>query len=335
VNAVVRSHSSAARIARLSHDIKLADALDEDQLAEAFAGCDYAFHAIVGDERTITEAPAVAARAARRSGVKRIVYLSSGMVYGFSPPPGTDDETPPRTDQPRGYNRSKALAERSIVGLRESLGVDIVVLRPTIVYGPRSAQFTVGVARDILAGRSYLVDDGAGICNAVYVGNLVSAMWSAAVTPEAANQSFIVSDRERLTWRELYLAVAEGVGMDAASIAGIPAEAAIASLNHRPPLARLDAAFKTRLAGRVRSVIPDRAAARLKAAARALASAADSAGEPAHGLSLDAETVRLQLCRTQLPIAKAERILGYDPISADEGFRRTNSWLRSAGFCLR
>ena len=43
VTPVVRSHSSAARIARLTYDFKLADALNEEQLVEAFTGCDVIF----------------------------------------------------------------------------------------------------------------------------------------------------------------------------------------------------------------------------------------------------------------------------------------------------
>ena len=56
--------------------------------------------------------------------------------------------------------------------------------------------------------------------------------------------------------------------------------------------------------------------------------AEDTGNEPA----VDAETVNLQLCSTQLPVAKAQRVLGYDPLPTAEGFRRTNSWLASAGF---
>jgi hypothetical protein len=165
------------------------------------------------------------------------------------------------------------------------------------------------------------------------VDNLVSAMWSAATAPEATNQNFIVSDRERLTWRDLYFSVADGVGMPAASIDDVPAEVALGMLNNRSALTRLESAFKTKPAARIRAAMPERTAAKLKAAARAFVSAPAPDHEPAQGPRVDAETVKLQLCRTQLPIAKAERLLGYDPLPAEEGFRRTNAWLRSTGFC--
>jgi 2-alkyl-3-oxoalkanoate reductase len=331
VNAVVRSYSSAARIARLSHDFKLADALREEELVEAFNGCDFVFHAIVGDERTIVEAPAVAARAARRAGVKRIVYLSSGMVFGFSAPPGTDDESPPDTRQPKGYNRSKALAEMRIAALRDELGVDVVVLRPTVVYGPRSAQFTVEVATQILAGTAYLVGGGSGICNAVYVDNLVGAMWQAATTPEAANQAFIVSDLERNTWRDLYYSVAAGVGVSSESIHSVPSDVARRIVENGRHPGRLESFLHTDLAGRMRAALPARTEVRLRAAALAFLSAGNGA-EPALGLDLDYETVQLQLCDHQLPVAKAQGLLGYEPLPSEEGFRRTNVWLAGAGF---
>jgi hypothetical protein len=40
----------------------------------------------------------------------------------------------------------------------------------------------------------------------------------------------------------------------------------------------------------------------------------------------------VQICDTELPIAKAERILGYDPIPFAEGARRSGAWLRAMGF---
>jgi 2-alkyl-3-oxoalkanoate reductase len=332
VTAVVRSYGSAVRIARLAHDFKIADALSEDQLTEAFTGCDFVFLATVGDERTIIEGPGVAARAARRAGVKRIVYLSSGMVYGFAPPHGADDESPPNVDQPWGYNRRKALAERTIPELRKRLGVDIVVLRPTIVYGPRSAQFTVQLARQILAGEAYLVEDGRGVCNAVYVDNLVTAMWQAAVVPEAANETFVISDAGSTTWQDLYLAVADAVGAPPNRIRSVSADAARSTLSRRSSTARLDSFLRSPWASRARAVIPRATALKLKAAAYAFLATSPSAHESEQVEGLDSETLSLQLCPTRLPIAKAQRILEYKPLPTEEGFRRTGAWLRSAGF---
>ena len=89
-------------------------------------------------------------------------------------------------DQPWLYNRAKARAEATLDELRRATGVDVVVLRPTIVYGPRSDSWSTVVAQRLLWHTAFLVDDGANVCNAIYVDNLVDAMWLAATVPAAA-----------------------------------------------------------------------------------------------------------------------------------------------------
>ncbi len=212
VRPIVRTYASLTRIARFDVDWRLADALDEDALTEAFAGCDVVFLSITGSEQVLLRSPAVTIRAAGRAGVPRVVYLSTGVTLGFNPGAGTDDETPPVLDQPWLYNRAKARAEATLDELRRATGVDVVVLRPTIVYGPRSDSWTTVVAQRLLWHTAFLVDGGANVCNAIYVDNLVDAMWLAATVPAAANQRFLVSDRERATWADLYRSVADAVG---------------------------------------------------------------------------------------------------------------------------
>src|SRR3546814_8202154 len=80
---------------------------------------------------------------------------------------------PRRHDLP--YNRAKADAERMLIALRRRHGVELVLLRPGIVYGPRS-QWIAGFADQLLDGTAYLVDGAQGICNAIYVDNLVHAV---------------------------------------------------------------------------------------------------------------------------------------------------------------
>src|SRR5258705_363109 len=76
-------------------------------------------------------------------------------------------------------------AERTLLALRADSSVELVMLRPGIVYGPRS-RWTAGWADDLLAGRAYLIGDGAGICNAIYVDTLVHAIRLATEAPAAA-----------------------------------------------------------------------------------------------------------------------------------------------------
>ena len=75
-------------------------------------------------------------------------------------------------------------AERRLRELRQGGPVELVVLRPAIVHGPRSA-WTGGFADELLAGTAYLVEGGRGICNAAYVDNVVHAVRLASSAPAA------------------------------------------------------------------------------------------------------------------------------------------------------
>ncbi len=334
---IVRSHASLTRIARFDLGWKMADGLDEEALTEAFAGCEVVFMSVGGTTEMLLGGPGTTARAARRAGVRRIVYLSTGVTLGFDPAPGTDDETPPLVDQPWMYNRSKAIAENLIGDLRRDTGMDFVVLRPTIVFGPRSESWTTKIAERFLWHDAFLVDGGNHVCNTVYVDNLVDAMWLAAIVPEAANQRFLVGDRERVTWADLYRSVADAieVSFDEAHLldgADIRANLETSSGSLAAKIKRqLQSDRGKRLIGR----IPVTAKSRVRRLQMAWAT---PPSEPVNPDPRDFlrwvldEELLVQMTDTHLPITKAERILGYDPIPFAEGARRSGIWLREMGF---
>ena len=215
VRPVVRQTGRLAGVARFGLDGLVADGFDRSALAAALAGCDVVIHAIAGDHRTIIDTAQTTYRAASDAGVKRMIYLSSASVHGQSPAPGTDETTPLQSRQAISYNRSKIEAERRLNRARSSGAVELVILRPGIVYGPRSYR-TGGLANEILAGEAYLVGGGEGICNALYVDNLVHAMELCLTAPELDREVFLLGETETVTWREFYrpIVAALGLGME-------------------------------------------------------------------------------------------------------------------------
>lgn len=143
------------------------------------------------------------ARQAAQAGVKRFVYVSSIKVNGeytesSQPFRETDDPNP---DDP--YAISKWEAEQALHSIAHQTGMELVIIRPPLVYGP-------GVKANF-AKLIKLVDQGVplplgSIRNSrslIYVGNLVDALITSATHPAAAGQVYLVSDGEDVSTPQL------------------------------------------------------------------------------------------------------------------------------------
>ena len=160
------------------------------------------------DYRTFnTEATIALARAARRAGVRRFVFLSS--IRAQSGPSAdhvlTEDATAQPTD---AYGRSKLAAEQ---GLAE-LALDWVALRLVLVYG---AGVTGNMAELVrLARTPYPLPLGAlrNRRSLLSLDNLVAAIDTVLSRPGQLRRPLIVSDPEALTLPEIVAAVRRGLG---------------------------------------------------------------------------------------------------------------------------
>src|SRR5262249_47686863 len=329
VRPVVRAVSSFARSSRFSLDARVADGFDTIALRKAINGCDIVLHAIAGDHRTILGTLEPLYAACMAAGVKRLIYLSSASVHGQAPVPGTDEESPLSDRQAIPYNNAKVKAERKLRQLREAGKVETVILRPGIVFGPRS-YWTGGLADELLSGQACLVGAGAGICNSIYIDNLVHAIHLAATAVDADGHAFLVADRETVTWCDLYRPVVEALGMGMAQVPSVPFP--LQPVAWRNPLgwARSSAAMRAMV-----SSLPRPLRSGLQVASRSLRtppepSPCEKPPRPAPAATL--EKALLHSCRYKLPWQKAREKLGYEPlISFSEGCRRSVGWLAFAG----
>ena len=160
------------------------------------------------DYRTFnTEATIALARASRRAGVRRFVFLSSIRAQS-GPSAGhvlTEDATAQPTD---AYGRSKLAAEQ---GLAE-LALDWVALRLVLVYG---AGVTGNMAELVrLARTPYPLPLGAlrNRRSLLSLDNLVAAIDTVLSRPGQLRRPLIVSDPEALTLPEIVAAVRRGLG---------------------------------------------------------------------------------------------------------------------------
>lgn len=152
------------------------------------------------------------ARAAAQAGVRRFVYLSSIKVNGEATPPDRPFSAAHAAHPQDPYARSKWAAEQALAELARDTGLETVILRPPLVYGP-------GVKANFLALLRWVdrrlplplgrVDNRRSL---LYLGNLVDAIRVCLEHPAAAGRTFLVSDGAAIATPELIRAIASALG---------------------------------------------------------------------------------------------------------------------------
>jgi UDP-glucose 4-epimerase len=154
-----------------------------------------------------TEATISLARAARRAGAKRFVFLSS--IRAQSGPTAetvlTETDDPNPTD---AYGRSKLAAER---GLAE-LDLDWVSLRAALVYGPGVKGNIAQLMRLARSPFPLPLRSIGGRRSLLALENLSAAIEAVLITPETLRRPLIAADQEALTVGEMIAAMRDGLG---------------------------------------------------------------------------------------------------------------------------
>ena len=349
VRATVRNHGRAIRIARLPAELISSDLLDFDSLRRAVAGCDVVFHCAVGTSGTLDERIRTTVngtenmmRAALEHGVKRFVHVSTVAVHGPDPGAYVDEDTPYQYIG-QWYTDAKIDAEKIILRYFREHGLPVVILRPAVVYGPYSVPWTIVPVDRLKRGRLTLIEGGTGICNHVYVDDVVQALVLAAVRQEAIGESFVISYGEGVSWADFFGYYAQMLGQDTipnltlADISRVRRRARwlkfplvdafsyLASPRAKEMfeiLPKLNPVFRTTSA-----LVPDRAKEAALAAAERLR--AEKLQLPTVPGSND---IKLFRSSCLYRIDKAKQLLGYKPqVSLERGMALTEEWLRYIG----
>lgn len=153
------------------------------------------------------------ARQAAQAGVKRFIFISSIKVNGE----GTERDKPftsfdahaPEDD----YGLSKAEAEQQLIELGQETGMEVVIIRPTLVYGPRVkanfASLMNLVSKGIPLPFGCINDNCRSL---VSVTNLVDLIVTCIDHPNAANETFLVSDDHDVSTSEMVAQMAKALG---------------------------------------------------------------------------------------------------------------------------
>ncbi|MCC7534671.1 MAG: NAD-dependent epimerase/dehydratase family protein [Deltaproteobacteria bacterium] len=201
VRALVRDPESARRVLPEGTALVRGDVTDLASVREAARGVALVFHAAGMPEQwqrdegifdRVNRGGTVSVlRAARESGVERVVYTSTMDVFA-APPGGTLVETNVDHEvKPTAYERSKQAADREVEAAARE-GLDVVSICPSAVYGPSPSRTGLNALFvRLLAGKVPMLPPGG--MSVVYVDGVADAHLAAARSGERGAR-YLVSD---------------------------------------------------------------------------------------------------------------------------------------------
>jgi len=152
------------------------------------------------------------ARAAVASGVKRFVFVSSIKVNGEAT---SDDKRFSEMDAaaPQDpYGISKMEAERVLHQIARETGLEVVVVRPPLIYGAGVKGNFRQMLKVLGRGMPLPLASVQNLRSLVYVGNFVDALAACAIHPAAAGQTYLASDGEDISTSALLRLLGNAMG---------------------------------------------------------------------------------------------------------------------------
>ena len=153
------------------------------------------------------------ARCAAASGVRRLVYVSSIGVNGLVTDGATKFSEEDNTNPHNAYALSKWEAEQALQRVASETGLEVVILRPPLVYGAGAPGNFAQMLRLVDLGVPLPLANIKNKRDLLYVGNLVDALMMCATHPAAANNTYLVSDGEAVSTPEILRGLAKELGV--------------------------------------------------------------------------------------------------------------------------
>ena len=220
--AVLDTHAGPATTALTAAGarVHVGSVVDPDAVRRAMTGREVVFH-LASAFRDIYAPDAVywqvdvegtrtVLEAARGLGVRRVVHVSTQGVHGIVRNPPGDEDSPiaPRDSYCEAKRHSERVCHEFI-----AQGMDVVVVRPTSIYGPGDTHGWLKLFRTVATGWFVIVGHGNTLNHPLYVDNLVDGLLRAGEVPHAAGRTYLLGDAHTTTLNELVRLVAETQGV--------------------------------------------------------------------------------------------------------------------------
>ena len=208
-----------------THELITCDLESADNLDHLMTGCDAIVH-LAGRAHVMSDDPATSeslylsanvdvtrklALSAARTGVKRMILMSSVKVNGESTTigsPFTSQDTPNPQDP---YGRSKTQAEQVLWDIASKSELEGVVIRPPLVYGPGVRANFASLIGIVKRGIPLPLGSIRNKRSFVSIDNLIDCIGAALQSPNAGGQTFLVSDSQDLSTPELISSIASAL----------------------------------------------------------------------------------------------------------------------------
>jgi nucleoside-diphosphate-sugar epimerase len=208
VRALARSDRSAAAVRDAGAEPARGDLDDPASLVEGIDGCDTVFHAAAyveewGTRRDFERGNVDGTRnvleAARRAGARRFVHVGTeAAILAGEPLVDVDETAPLRPDSKAYYSSTKAQAEELVRSASD--GLETVVVRPRLVWGPGDTTVLPGLAEAVRKKRFAWIGGGRHHTSTTHVDNVVEGLFLGAERGKPG-EAYFVTDGEPVEFR--------------------------------------------------------------------------------------------------------------------------------------
>ena len=262
VRALVRDASRGERLRAAGVELATGDLRDPSTIHRAAAGADVIYNiaalyrqaglpdSVYHDVNAAAVGSLIEAAAA--AGARRVVHCSTVGVHGDVEHPPANEDAPLRPGDI--YQVTKLEGERVAREAAARTGVEVVIARPTGIYGPGDRRL-LKLFRGVARRRFVILGRGEIFYHLTYIDDLVEGFRLCGEVPAAAGRTYILAGGEVSTLNELAALIAEAAGVPAPRFhlpvwpfwaAAAACEALCAPLKIEPPLYRRRVDFFTK-----------------------------------------------------------------------------------------
>jgi nucleoside-diphosphate-sugar epimerase len=196
---IIRNQNSCSFLSNLGIQATICNSLDYKETLNVIDKSSIVINCVNGDYDTLVKSTKNIARACINKKAKKLIHISSTDVYGNSK--GLIDENSKMIGNRGDYSKAKIDSENFLHDLEDRL--QVIILRPGIIYGIGSSLWTNRIIERNLNGFSLPKKTEITLCNLTYINDLVKSIMNACSFNNGNITCNIISDDE-ITWKEYY-----------------------------------------------------------------------------------------------------------------------------------